>query len=552
VPNQVFCTNVAGNYTIPVLAATDNCGTVSVSYTVTGATTRSGTGTNASGLFNVGASTINWTVNDGKGNTSTSTSTVTISALPAVTITASNADAFCNQLTLSASSAGTGATYKWTSGTSTVSNTSQISLGQSNGDGVYQVTATINGCTSAPATYNFQKQNLVSSYTVLAFDEINFGENNIVATGSIGVTSAYGEVDLGKGNSIASAGSFVKAKYIDKNGSNITIANPIYSAATGIVLPTMLLNTVNTNGLPNKDVAQNSVSTVSGNYKNITLHKGSRTTLTGNTFGTIRVEQGAQLTFTANTINIDVLQVVKGPRYGYSYVRFTQDTKVMVSSSVTIGSQVYINPDNNKVTFYMGDNKPDQEKFTVKGGDTKVTANIYVPNGKLKVTAGYRYGDYGNGFGDCDVDDDDDRYYGQGTNYVYMTGLFIAEEVDGNGRNVVWNSFDCSSTPVPVLNNTTITLATTLEKESATTDEDLKVTVSPNPSTTYFTLKIESKYATPVSMRVMDGRGRVVDAKSEIGANSTIQIGHNYASGTYYAEMIQGTKRKVVQLIKVR
>jgi hypothetical protein len=59
----------------------------------------------------------------------------------------------------------------------------------------------------------------------------------------------------------------------------------------------MLLNNANTNNLPNKDVAQNSVSTVNGNYKNLTLKKGSRTTLTGNTFGTIRVEQGAQVTF---------------------------------------------------------------------------------------------------------------------------------------------------------------------------------------------------------------------------------------------------------------
>jgi hypothetical protein len=74
----------------------------------------------------------------------------------------------------------------------------------------------------------------------------------------------------------------------------------------------------------------------------------------------------------------------------------------------------------------------------------------------------------------------------------------------------------------------------------------------PNPSTTFFTLKLESKYETPVNMRVMDGRGRVVDAKSKIGANSTIQIGHNYSSGTYYAELIQGTQRKVVQLIKAR
>ena len=85
-----------------------------------------------------------------------------------------------------------------------------------------------------------------------------------------------------------------------------------------------------------------------------------------------------------------------------------------------------------------------------------------------------------------------------------------------------------------------------------TTNEELKVTVMPNPSTTYFTLKLESRYATPLDIRVMDGSGRVVDARSKIGSNSTIQIGHNYSSGTYYAELIQGTKRKVIQLIKVR
>ena len=72
----------------------------------------------------------------------------------------------------------------------------------------------------------------------------------------------------------------------------------------------------------------------------------------------------------------------------------------------------------------------------------------------------------------------------------------------------------------------------------------------PNPSTSFFTLKLESKYETPVNMRVMDASGRVVDAKSKLGSNSTIQIGHAYSSGTYYAELIQGTKRKVVQLIK--
>jgi hypothetical protein len=464
VASQSFCSS-GGSYIIPVLTATDNCSGVSVSYTITGATTRNGNTNNASGLFNTGSSTINWTAKDAAGNISLSSTTVIVSVLPTATITVGNADAFCNKLTLTANTGVSGATYQWSSGSSVFATTQQVSLGQLNGDGVYSVTVTAGGCTSAAASYHYQKQNLISSYTILAFTDINLGTNNIVASGSVGVTSNSGEIDLHSNSSVSSPGSFVKAKRIDKNGSNIVISNPVYSAATGITLPAMLLNNANTNNLPNKDVAQNSVATVNGNYKNLTLKKGSRTTITGNTFGTIRVEQGAQVIFTATTINIDKLQVVKGPRYGYSYLRFAPDTKILVSTSVSIGSQVYINPDNYKVTFYMGDKKSDEEKFTVNGGDTKVTANIYVPNGKLKVTGGYSYGNYGNGFGDCDSDNDDERYYGQGSSYVNMTGLFIAEEVEGNGKNVIWNSFDCNAAPVPVLNTVVAQLSASYKRK---------------------------------------------------------------------------------------
>ena len=74
----------------------------------------------------------------------------------------------------------------------------------------------------------------------------------------------------------------------------------------------------------------------------------------------------------------------------------------------------------------------------------------------------------------------------------------------------------------------------------------------PNPSTTFFTLKLESRSAAPVNLRVMDAQGRMIDSRSKLGANSTLQIGHAYSSGTYYAELIQGKTRKVVQLIKGR
>jgi len=537
--DQSFCVNGTNSYTVPSLGATDNCTVSSISYSITGATNRTGTGNDASGLFNAGVSTITWTVSDAAGNTTQAATTVTINTIPSTAITSSNADAFCNSVTLTA---GTGGSYLWSTG----STAQQITLGQSDGDGLYSVTVTVNGCTSAPATYTYQKQNLVSSYTILAEKEVKLGENNKVNSGSVGVRSVKGEAGFRSNSSVSSPGSFVKAARIDKKGWNITISNPIYSAATGISLPAMYLNNTNTNYLPNKEVSANSVSTVNGNYKNLTLKKGSRTIVTGNLFGSIRVEQGAQVTFTSATVNMNKLEVVKGPRNGYSYIRFSGDTRVLVSGNVSVGSQVYINPDNYKVTFYMGDSRSDEEKFTVKGGDTKVTANIYIPNGKLKVTGGYSYGNDNR-------DEDEESCYGQGNSYVNMTGLFIAEEVEGNGKNVIWNSFSCGSSPVPVLNySQSVTQSVTGDKSETTSEEALQVTVLPNPSTTYFTLKLSSRYTTPVSLRVVDENGRVVDAKSGIGANRTIQVGHAYLSGTYFAEMTQGTQRKIIKLIKAK
>ncbi|KDN55686.1 chondroitinase family polysaccharide lyase [Flavobacterium seoulense] len=76
-----FCNDPSGNYNIPAAIATDNCTIENSTYQITGATTRSGNGLDASGSFNVGTSTIEWTVIDTTGNTSTGTTAVTINSL---------------------------------------------------------------------------------------------------------------------------------------------------------------------------------------------------------------------------------------------------------------------------------------------------------------------------------------------------------------------------------------------------------------------------------------------------------------------------------------
>ncbi|MBV9989298.1 MAG: HYR domain-containing protein, partial [Chitinophagaceae bacterium] len=564
--NQSFCNTGSGNYTVPAISASDNCGVASISFAISGATVRSGTGTNASGVFATGVSTIVWTVTDLSGNSRTGSTTVTVSSLPAVTITASSADAFCNKLTLTASG-GSGTTYQWFAGSTLFANTQQIELGAANGDGVYTVYATSGGCTSAAASYNFQKQNLSSSYTILTFKDTKIGKYNKVNSGSVGVMSNGSEAEFKSGSSVTGSGSFVKAPRIDRIGSNITINQSIIGVAS-VTLPTMQFNTASTKNLPSANASVQN-ATINGNYNNLTVKKGVSVTVTGNTFGTVKLEEGASIKFTSAVLNIETLSADKGAKNGNnSYIRFAGATSIRVSNKVSLGSQVWVNPDNNQVTFYMGDLKSDEEKFTVTGGNTRVTANIYMPDGKLKVIStdadnddhpncnhqahtagncphrGHDHNDcdhHAHSAGDCDDD-------------VYMTGLFIAESLESRGNTVIWNSFACG-TPPAVLTGTKASSTQSVTGESVkteTSETDLKVTVMPNPSNTFFTLKFESRFETPLHLRVMDASGRVVDARSKIGANSTLQIGAGYSSGKYYAEVVQGGIRKTVQLIKGR
>lgn len=78
--DQNFCYNNSESYTVPSLSATDNCGVASVNYSITGATQRGGPGVDASGNFNIGISTITWTVTDVHNNQSTRSTTITVNA----------------------------------------------------------------------------------------------------------------------------------------------------------------------------------------------------------------------------------------------------------------------------------------------------------------------------------------------------------------------------------------------------------------------------------------------------------------------------------------
>lgn len=131
-----LCYNVTQTYAIASLQATDNCSIASISYAISGATTRTGSGVNAGGKFNPGTSTITWTVTDGSNNTATCQTVVVVN--PAITVSIPDAKVLSNgvdintmyigyapaaaiTLTAAVSGGSSNYTYKWSTGATTAS-----------------------------------------------------------------------------------------------------------------------------------------------------------------------------------------------------------------------------------------------------------------------------------------------------------------------------------------------------------------------------------------------------------------------------------------------
>lgn len=83
---QKFCYNTTKTYSIPLPELISSCTIGSAAFAITGATTRSGSGLNASGLFETGKSIVTWTIKDNSGTAITCETSITINAPLSVTI----------------------------------------------------------------------------------------------------------------------------------------------------------------------------------------------------------------------------------------------------------------------------------------------------------------------------------------------------------------------------------------------------------------------------------------------------------------------------------
>ena len=78
----------------------------------------------------------------------------------------------------------------------------------------------------------------------------------------------------------------------------------------------------------------------------------------------------------------------------------------------------------------------------------------------------------------------------------------------------------------------------------------LTVKASPNPTSYYFNLQLNSGSNEKVNLSVVDEMGRTIEKMKDIWPNSTLQIGSSYHPGVYIVQLVQGDNIVVLKLIK--
>jgi hypothetical protein len=71
-----------------------------------------------------------------------------------------------------------------------------------------------------------------------------------------------------------------------------------------------------------------------------------------------------------------------------------------------------------------------------------------------------------------------------------------------------------------------------------------------NPSSNYFDIQIGGKAGNNIRLMVYDNMGRVIETRSSLTSNQTVRLGSFYHSGIYLVEIIQGTQKQTLKLVK--
>ncbi|MEI6695711.1 MAG: HYR domain-containing protein [Bacteroidota bacterium] len=354
-----------------------------------------------------------------------------------------------------------------------------------------------------------------TGYIIYATTEAKFGENNTI-NGDVGVTATTGKAEFKKNDVLNPY--FVKASIVNVQLPS-SVSNVFTVPASGGPNPPFLLYVAN-------PLSGNYTATVNGvvpigNYKNLTIKKNIIATVNGSNYGKITIEEGAKVSFSSSNINIEELIVGKGKKnVNTTNVYFTAGSAaVKVKNKVTVEEDSRVNVGGPKVTFYLGDNNNDEEKFIVNGDNTQITLNIMIPNGKLSVE-------------------------GKANNTI-LNGWFIIKKLESKGKFVTWNNYDCSSTlkSIDAENKVDISLSKT----------ELLVYPNPTPGTINFKFRIEE--TSMVRLDIFSINGKFLDCIFEGEVEQDIEKHILYTQplpeGMYLYRFTYGAHYKAGKFVKI-
>ncbi len=93
---------------------------------------------------------------------------------------------------------------------------------------------------------------------------------------------------------------------------------------------------------------------------------------------------------------------------------------------------------------------------------------------------------------------------------------------------------------------------TEVVKVTGEINKQLFIRAFPNPSTNYFMVTIRSSSShRPVSFRVIDAVGRIMEERTGISADQTFQIGSSYQPGIYFIRVIYDGQPEQLKLVKL-
>jgi hypothetical protein len=424
---------------------------------------------------------------------------------PVVTI-ASAANA-CGNVVLTANPADA-AKYVWSNGETTNS----ITLGNGSAEGNYTVTASNgNGC-SGSASYTFNKQNQLNSYAIVSLKGMLVGENNKV-NGGVANFGTQLPVYLGENATVNGVVRSIKISMAQQ----VTATNLVYAAPT-FNLPATYSNTSVTTSLQNGNIADDFVGTLTGNYNTLFIGKRARVILSGKVFGKVTVGEGAEVSFTANDININNLVTDNGRvtvnRTAITTVAFPAAAIVRIKNKVFVGEYNRINAAG--ATFYFNDYDTNEERFTVEGTNTIVSCNVVMMEGAISVKG---------------VD---------ANSSCTMNGRFVAEYV-GSERNVTWN--------VAVCNN--IAGRTSKPASTVSLAKQMTASIYPNPGVGAFNIVVKSAKATSAEVIVLNENGVQVKKQMFMNVQSSQTLPVNLTSQPAGVYLVKVFTTEGVQTLKV-